>query len=111
MLLFLHLRISFSASWSTTFVTYSSNLKPRIGSARGGPPRGRYCLAHAFYGGSNNNMGVEVDWMDVKELVLSAATISAFTGALVKFVADIGTEHQDFLKQTDGLFSSTGVMT
>ena len=30
---------------------------------------------------------------------------------LVKFVADIGTENQDFLKRTDGLFPSTGVMT
>ncbi len=28
--------------------------------------RDRYCLAHAGYGGSNNNMGVEVDWRDVK---------------------------------------------
>jgi hypothetical protein len=31
------LLISFSACWSITSVTYSSNLKPRIGSARGGP--------------------------------------------------------------------------
>ncbi len=73
--------------------------------------RGRFCLAHAGYGGSNNNMGVEVDWRDVKGLVPSSATIGAFTGALVKFVADIGTEHQTFLKPTDGLFPSTGVMT
>ncbi len=28
--------------------------------------RCRYCLAHAGYGGSNNNMGLEVDWRDVK---------------------------------------------
>ncbi len=28
--------------------------------------RGRYCPAHVDYGGSNNNMGVEVDWRDVK---------------------------------------------
>ncbi len=41
----------------------------------------------------------------------SSATIGAFTCALVKFVADIGTEHQDFLKPTDGLFPLTGVMT
>ena len=50
--------------------------------------RGRYCLAHAGYGGSNNNMGVEVDWRDVQGLVPSSATISAFTCALVKFIAD-----------------------
>jgi len=73
--------------------------------------RGRYCLAHAGYGGSNNNMGVEVDWRDAKGFVPSSATIGAYTGALVKFVADIGTEHQTFLKPTDGLFPSTGVMT
>ncbi len=56
-------------------------------------------------------MGVEVDWRDVTVLVTSSTTISAFTCALVKFPADIGTEHQDFLKPTDGLFPSTGVMT
>ncbi len=65
--------------------------------------RGRYCLAHAGYGGSHNNMGVEVDVRDVNWLVPSSATICAFTSALVKFVADIGTEHQTFLKPTDGL--------
>ena len=37
--------------------------------------RGRYCLAHAGYGGSNNNMGLEVDWRDVKKLVPPSATI------------------------------------
>jgi hypothetical protein len=30
---------------------------------------------------------------------------------LVKFVSDIGIEHQDFLKSTNGLFLSTGVLT
>jgi hypothetical protein len=73
--------------------------------------RGRYCLAHAGYGGCNNSMGVEVDWRDVKGLVPSLATISAFIRALVKFVADIGTEHQDFLRPTDGLSPSTSVTT
>jgi hypothetical protein len=72
---------------------------------------GQYRLAHAGYGGSSNNMGVEVDWRDVKGLVPSSVTIGAFTGALVKFVADIGTKHQDFLKPTDSLFPSTRVMT
>lgn len=28
--------------------------------------RGRYCLAHCMHGGTNNNMGVEVDWRDIK---------------------------------------------
>jgi hypothetical protein len=56
-------------------------------------------------------MGVDVDWRDVKGLVLSSATIGTFTGALVKFVSDIGIKHQYFLMPTDGLFPSTGVMT
>ncbi len=40
-----------------------------------------------------------------------SATICALTGALVKFVGDIGTEHQDFLKPMDGLLPLTRVMT
>ncbi len=72
--------------------------------------RGLYCLEYAGYAGSNNDMGVEVEWRDVKGLVPYSATVGAFTCALVKFVSDIGTEHQDFLKPTNGLFPSTGVM-
>ena len=30
--------------------------------------RGRMCLAHACYAGSNNNMGVEVSWLLIKEI-------------------------------------------
>ncbi len=33
--------------------------------------RGSYSLEHAGYGGSNNNMGVEVVWRDVMGLVPS----------------------------------------
>jgi hypothetical protein len=72
---------------------------------------GQFYLAHAGYGGSNNNMGLEVDWRDVKGLVPSPATIGTFTCALVKFVSGIGTEHQALLQPTDCLFPSTGVMT
>ncbi len=39
------------------------------------------------------------------------ATIRTITGPLVKFVSDIGIEHQEFLKPTNVLFPSTGVMT
>ena len=42
--------------------------------------RGQYCLAHAGYGGSNSNMGVEVDWRDVKKLLPPSSTLGAFTG-------------------------------
>ena len=48
--------------------------------------RGRYCLAHAGYGGSNSNMGVEVDWRDVKKLLPPSSTLSAFTGALTELL-------------------------
>ena len=30
--------------------------------------RGRYCLCHCMHGGTNNNMGVEADWRDIKKL-------------------------------------------
>ncbi len=56
-------------------------------------------------------MGVEVDWRDVKGIVPSSATIGMSTGALVKFVSDIGTEDQAFLKPANGLFPSTGEIT
>ena len=65
--------------------------------------RGRYCLAHAQYGGSNSNMGVEVDWRDVKKLLPPSSTLSAFTGALMQFIADLSDEHFDFLEPTGGL--------
>jgi hypothetical protein len=39
------------------------------------------------------------------------ATIRTFTCLLVKFVSDIGVEHQEFLKPTNVLFPSTGVIT
>ena len=73
--------------------------------------RGRYCLAHAGYGGSNNNMGFEVDWRDVKDLVLPSSTIGTFTGALMQFIADLSKEHFDILKPTDGRFPSKAILT
>ena len=73
--------------------------------------RGRYCLAHAQYGGSNSNMGVEVDWRDVKKLLPPSSTLSAFTGALMQFIADLSDEHFDFLEPTGGLFPSQQVLT
>ncbi len=29
--------------------------------------RGQYCLVHSRYAGCNNNMGVEVNWRDIKK--------------------------------------------
>ena len=31
----------------------------------------KYCRAHAGYAGSNNNIGVEVDWRDIKKLLIA----------------------------------------
>ena len=55
-------------------------------------------------------MGVEVDWRDVKKLLPASATLSAFTGALMQFITDLGDEHVDFLESTRGLFPSKQVL-
>ena len=59
--------------------------------------RGRYCACHAGYCGSNNNMGVEVDWRDVKKICPSRANLGTFIGALVHFIKQLGEEHKEFL--------------
>ncbi len=60
-------------------------------------PRGLWTLEHAGHAGSNNNMGVEVDWKDMKQLVSALATLATFTGALMKNIRDLRIEHADFL--------------
>jgi hypothetical protein len=59
----------------------------------------RWTLTHAGYAVSNNNMGVEVNWRDMKTLVPQSATLVTFTGALVKNIRDLCIEHEDFLCQ------------
>ncbi len=61
--------------------------------------RGRYCLCHAMHCGTNNNMGVEVDWCDIKKLCPPPATLATFLGShrLVHFIKEIGKEHEDHL--------------
>ena len=44
--------------------------------------RGRMCLAHARYSGSNNNMGVEVSWKLIKEICSYLVGLSTFKTAL-----------------------------
>jgi hypothetical protein len=44
--------------------------------------RGRYCLCHAMHCGTNNIMGVEVDWRDIKKLYPPSATLGALLTAL-----------------------------
>ena len=69
--------------------------------------RGRYCLCHAGYAGSNSNMGVEVDWRDIKKLCPPQAKLGTFIGALVHFIRCLGAEHENFLKEqgTPGAFT------
>ena len=56
--------------------------------------RGRMCLAHARYSGSNNNMGVEVSWKLIKEICSYLVGLSTFIGALCKFIRNqLGNEH------------------
>ena len=40
---------------------------------------GRWALAHAKYAGSNNNMGQEVDWRDLKQECPPSVTLAAPT--------------------------------
>ena len=62
--------------------------------------RGRMCLAHACYAGSNNNMGVEVSWRLIKKICSELACLSAFIGALCKFIRkQLGEEHMHRLRK------------
>jgi hypothetical protein len=63
--------------------------------------RGRYCLCHATHGGSNNNMGVEVDWRDVKKNCAPTSNLGTFLGALFHFVKELGKEHKTHLIKCD----------
>ena len=75
--------------------------------------RGRYCLCHAGYGGSNSNMGVEVDWRDMKKLCPPSSTLSTFLAHMLSFIRNLGEEHAQFLEDqgTPGAFISTPVAT
>ena len=59
--------------------------------------RGCYCLCHCMHGGTNNNMGVEVDWRDIKKLCPPSSKLSSFLGALVHFMKQLGKEHEQHL--------------
>ena len=59
--------------------------------------KGRYCLCHSTHGGTNNNMGVEVDWRDMSKLCPSSSTIGTFIGCLCHFVKELGKEHEGTL--------------
>ena len=59
--------------------------------------KGRYCLCHSTHGGTNNNMGVEVDWRDMAKLCPASSTIGTFIGCLCHFVKELGKEHEGTL--------------
>jgi hypothetical protein len=48
-------------------------------------PRCRYCLCDAGYAGSNNNMGIKVDWRDIKVQCPATSSLGTFLGALWDF--------------------------
>ena len=62
-------------------------------------PRGRYCLCDAGYAGTNNNMGMEVDWRDIKEQVPHTASLGTFIGALWQFIKQLAIEHMAVLER------------
>ncbi len=68
-------------------------------------PSGRYSLVHAKYTGSNNNMGTEVDWRDMKGECPPSATLGTFTGTLVSFVGQIGIENCVLSQGMNPIFS------
>ena len=73
---------------------------------------GRYSLAHAQYTGSNNNMGTEVDWRDMKGECPPSSTLGTFTGALIALIGQVGTEHRLLLsKHEPNLFPSSQYIT
>ncbi len=45
-------------------------------------PSEKYCLCDTGYAGSNNNMGMDVDWRDIKKQVPPSASLGTFLGAL-----------------------------
>ncbi len=51
--------------------------------------RRRYCLLQAQHGGSNNNMGMEVDWRDMKRITPESCFIGTFIGSLMHFITEL----------------------
>ncbi len=72
-------------------------------------------MAHAKYyydTGSNNNMGTEVDWRDMKGECLPSSTLSTLTGTVFGFIGQIGAEHRLLLSNHEpDLFQSRQYMT
>ena len=72
--------------------------------------RGRMCLAHSEYGGSNNTMGVEGDWREVKKIGSPSSNLGTFLRALFHHITELGKEHEEHLIKcgTPNAFTSSG---
>ncbi len=56
------------------------------------------CLAHSRYGGCNNNMGVEVSWLEIKKLCYCMASLRQFIGCMCPFIKSaLGEQHMQRL--------------
>jgi hypothetical protein len=84
-----HLRMNVSAESADWYETYWTGA------------RGRYCLCHSTHGGTNNNMGVEVDWRDFKEICPPSSTLATLIGCECHFIEQLGTEHEAKLVELD----------
>jgi hypothetical protein len=86
-----HLRMHVSADSADWYETYWTGA------------RGRYCLCHSTHGGTNNNMGVEVDWRNFKKICPESSTLATLIGRECHFVEKLGMEHEAKLVELDML--------
>ena len=70
-------------------------------------------VGHSTHGEINNDMGVKVDWRDVKKIVPPSSNLEIFIGSLFHFIKEIGKEHQTHLihSGTPNVFTSTPVLS
>jgi hypothetical protein len=61
------------------------------------------CLANSLYAGCNNNMGVEVSWLEIKKLYYCTASLGHFIGCLCHFIKTaVVEEHMQPLQHCSG---------
>jgi hypothetical protein len=62
--------------------------------------RGRISLAHSRCAGCNNNMGIEVSWRDIKNLIPPSCSLGQFLGARCRYIKTcLGEEHMQRLSK------------
>jgi hypothetical protein len=84
-----HLLMNVSAHASEWYETYWTGA------------RGRYCICHSTHGGTNNNMGTEVDWRDFKKICPASSTLGTLIGCECHFIKELGKEHEAHLAALD----------